>query len=75
MQALILIILVGLAGGVAVGLQSPLASIISQRIGVMESIFIVHAGGAVAVLPGVNQLQRRTATVGLRRPGRPARQL
>jgi bacterial/archaeal transporter family-2 protein len=50
MESVILIILIGLAGGVAVGLQSPLASIISQRIGIMESIFIVHIGGAVAIL-------------------------
>jgi bacterial/archaeal transporter family-2 protein len=49
MQTVILIILIGLAGGVAVGLQSPLASLLSQRLGVMESIFILHIGGAVAV--------------------------
>ena len=50
MQPIFLIILVGLAGGVAVGLQSPLASMISQRLGVFESIFIVHIGGALASL-------------------------
>jgi bacterial/archaeal transporter family-2 protein len=43
-------ILIGLAGGMAVGLQSPLASMISQRIGTFESIFIVHIGGAVIAL-------------------------
>jgi len=46
----ILLILIGLAGGVAVGLQSPLASMISQRLGVFESVFIVHIGGAVLAL-------------------------
>jgi transporter family-2 protein len=52
MQTILLIILVGLAGGVAVGLQSPMASLISQRLGVFESIFIVHLGGALfALLP------------------------
>lgn len=52
MESIILIILVGLAGGVAVGLQSPLASMISQRLGVFESVFIVHIGGAIiALLP------------------------
>jgi transporter family-2 protein len=52
MESIILIILVGLAGGVAVGLQSPLASMISQRLGVFESAFIVHIGGAIiALLP------------------------
>jgi len=50
MQNIVLILLIGLAGGVAVGLQSPLASIISGRLGIFESIFIVHIGGAVASL-------------------------
>ena len=52
MEAMVLIILIGLAGGVAVGLQGPLASMISQRLGIFESVFIVHMGGAlVALLP------------------------
>ena len=50
MQSIIVIILVGLVGGVAVGIQAPLSSMISQRLGVMESIFIIHLGGAIAVL-------------------------
>lgn len=50
MQSIIVIILVGLAGGVAVGLQGPLASLMTQRIGVFESIFIVHLGGAMFAL-------------------------
>jgi transporter family-2 protein len=50
MEAILLIILIGLAGGVAVGLQSPLASMITQRIGVFESVFIVHIGGAIVSL-------------------------
>ena len=52
MQPILLIILIGLAGGVAVGLQSPLASMISQRLGTLESIFIIHAGGTlIALIP------------------------
>ncbi len=52
MDSILLVILVGLAGGVAVGLQSPLASMMTERIGVFESIFIVHLGGAMlSVLP------------------------
>jgi bacterial/archaeal transporter family-2 protein len=52
MQTIIVIILVGLAGGMAVGIQSPLASMISQRLGTLESVFIVHIGGAlVALIP------------------------
>lgn len=52
MDNALFIILIGLIGGVAVGLQSPLASLIGQKLGVYESVFIVHIGGAlVALLP------------------------
>jgi len=50
MESILLIILIGLAGGVAVGLQSPLASMISQRLGLFESVFIIHLGGALIPL-------------------------
>jgi len=50
MDSVLLIVLVGLAGGIAVGLQSPLASMLSQRLGVFESVFIVHVGGAMVAL-------------------------
>jgi len=50
MESVLLIILIGLAGGVAVGLQSPLASMITQRLGLFESVFIVHLGGAIIAL-------------------------
>src|SRR5688572_14455984 len=50
MEATVLIILIGLAGGVAVGLQGPLASMISQRLGLLESVFIIHMGGALVAL-------------------------
>ena len=50
MESILLIILIGLAGGIAVGLQSPLASLISQRLGLFESVFIVHLGGAIIAL-------------------------
>jgi len=52
MDTIILIILIGLAGGIAVGLQSPMASMLTQRLGIFESVFIVHVGGAlVALIP------------------------
>jgi transporter family-2 protein len=52
MESILLIILIGLAGGVAVGLQAPMASMITQRLGIFESVFIVHLGGAlIALLP------------------------
>ncbi|HET9587408.1 MAG TPA: DMT family transporter [Anaerolineales bacterium] len=50
MESILLIILIGLAGGVAVGLQSTMASMISQRLGLLESVFIIHLGGALFVL-------------------------
>ena len=52
MEPIVFIILIGLAGGAAVGLQSPMASMITQRLGMFESVFIVHLGGAIlALLP------------------------
>ena len=50
MQTLIPIVLIGLLSGVAVGLQSPLASMITQRLGMLESIFIIHLGGTLLIL-------------------------
>jgi len=50
MQPIFVIILIGLIGGVAVGLQSPMASILTQKLGLFESVFIVHVGGAVIAL-------------------------
>ena len=47
MQAVLLFVLAGLIGGIAVGLQSPLASLIGQKLGLMESVFILHFGGAL----------------------------
>jgi len=50
MESILLIILIGLTGGIAVGLQSPMASMLTQRLGIFESVFIVHIGGAVIAL-------------------------
>lgn len=50
MDTILIIILIGLAGGVAVGLQSPMASMLTQQLGVFESVFIVHIGGAIFAL-------------------------
>jgi transporter family-2 protein len=49
MTNLAVIIVIGLLGGVAIGLQAPLASAINQRLGILESVFIVHLGGLIAV--------------------------
>lgn len=52
MESLFFIILIGLIGGIAVGLQAPMASMITQQLGIFESVFIVHVGGALlALLP------------------------
>jgi transporter family-2 protein len=48
MLSIFFVVIIGIIAGVAVGLQSPMASIITQRLGIWESIFIVHFGGAVA---------------------------
>ena len=50
MESILLIILIGLIGGVAEGLQSPMASMLTQRLGIFESVFIVHIGGALLAL-------------------------
>lgn len=42
-----IVILLGLLGGVAVGLQSPIAGAMSQRIGGVASSFIIHVSGTV----------------------------
>ena len=50
MDTLFIIILIGLAGGMAIGLQGPLSSMITQKLGSLESDFIIHLGGAIAAL-------------------------
>ncbi len=48
MNHLFVIVVIGLLGGIAIGLQAPLASMINQR-RVLESVFVVHLGGLFAV--------------------------
>lgn len=47
MTALILALAIGLVGGMAVSIQGPLASLMSEKIGSLESAFVIHLGGAV----------------------------
>lgn len=47
---MILYIVVGLVSGMAIGLQGPMASMITEKLGVLESVFIVHMGGVVVSL-------------------------
>jgi transporter family-2 protein len=62
MEHLMLVLIIGLAGGVAVGLQGPLTSLMSARLGTIESVFIVHMGGAV--LAGLPLLVTRGGNLG-----------
>jgi transporter family-2 protein len=41
------VLLIGLLGGVAVGLQSPLAGAMAQRVGGISSSLIIHVSGAI----------------------------
>ena len=43
----ILVVLVGLLGGAAVGIQAPIAGSMGQRVGGTASSFIVHLSGAL----------------------------
>lgn len=46
--ALLLALAVGFVGGMAVCFQGPLASLMSEKIGSLESAFVIHLGGTVA---------------------------
>ncbi len=43
----VLALLAGFLGGVAIGFQSPLASLMSEKIGWLESAFVIHLGGVL----------------------------
>ena len=47
---MIIILVIGLIGGIAVGTQTPIASAMSSRVGAAASSVIVHLGGLVASL-------------------------
>ena len=46
MPELLITILIGVLGGFAVGLQSPISGAMSQRVGGIASSFIIHVSGA-----------------------------
>jgi len=48
MSAFGLVVFVGLMGGLAVGLQQPLSSMLGGRLGMMEGVFVVQLGGVIA---------------------------
>ncbi len=47
MLVTIVTVFIGILGGIAVGIQSPIAGSMSQRIGGTASSFVVHVSGAV----------------------------
>ena len=47
MNPVLVSVVVGLLGGVAVGVQNPLAALMGRRVGVLESAFIIHLGGTI----------------------------
>lgn len=53
-------VIISLLGGVAIGLQNPLASLMGQRIGILQGAFVIHlggtlvAGGLLLAVPGGN---------------------
>ncbi len=57
---LLLPIIISLLGGVAIGLQNPLAALMGQRIDILQGAFIIHlggtlvAGGLILTVPGGN---------------------
>ena len=54
--------LIGTLGGVAVGLQGPIAAQMSRRVGSAASSFVVHVSGAI--LSGALLLARRGEEIG-----------
>ena len=58
MQAIVFSLLVGIVGGLAIGFQNPLASLMGSRIGLLQGAFMIHLGGAIVggililILPG-----------------------
>ena len=58
MQVIVFSVLVGIVGGIAIGFQNPLASLMGSKIGLLQGAFIIHLSGAIVggvlimVLPG-----------------------
>jgi bacterial/archaeal transporter family-2 protein len=50
MPIILLSLILSLAAGIAAGLQGPLTTIVSQRLGIWEAILIAHIGGLSAAI-------------------------
>jgi transporter family-2 protein len=58
MTGFFFLMVVGVVSGAAIGLQGPMASIITQKLGVLERVVIVHLGGVFAGLIPLIFIQR-----------------
>ena len=45
MQSMILVIMIAVGGGAAISFQSLFSGVIGEKLGIIESVFIVHLGG------------------------------
>lgn len=50
MQTVLFFIVIGVVGGAFIGMQGPMATMIDQKMGLLESVFIVHLGGVIVSL-------------------------
>lgn len=62
---------VAVVGGVAICFQSLFSGVIGSKVGVMESVFIVHAGGLLLSGAILAFLRGETSRRGPLRPGTP----
>ncbi|MBN2044703.1 MAG: DMT family transporter [Anaerolineales bacterium] len=58
MQTVLIFMVVGIVSGAVIGMQGPMSTIIAQRMGVLESVLIVHLGGVVVALVPLLLFQR-----------------
>ncbi len=61
MTTLVIVIVIGLMGGFAAGVQGPLASLMAKDVGTWGSVFLIHLGGLlgsalILLWPGASRL-------------------
>ncbi len=50
MDPIVIVIMIGIFAGFAVGLQAPMINIIGTKLGILESAFIIHFSGAIGAI-------------------------
>jgi len=58
MQTVLFFIVIGVVSGAFIGMQGPMSTMIAQKMGLLESVFIVHLGGVVVALVPLLIFQR-----------------